>query len=201
MVMRDDTKGGIKGHVVRRLIHVCTFLIPLVYYFWLEPITTVLKITPGQVVIIIVAIILILENIRLKMHLTFFGQRPHEARGISSFAWGTFSIGLVLLFAPGPQFGIPIIWSCAFADPVLGELKSLGIKYIITFIVGFLLISLIWWLCHQWLNTPVLWAPIMGIIITLVEKPNFKWIDDNALMQLVPLGIVLLAKYFGVAMH
>ena len=99
---------------------------------------------------------------------------------------------MVLFFAPGAQYGIPIIWSCAVIDPLVGELRNRGMNRDWVFIVGSIVAIILWLLCYWWFDTPALLAVLMGPLIVALEWPNVKWVDDNALMQIIPLMIVLL---------
>lgn len=186
------TRGGMTGHLLRRLLHICSAVIPIIYYYWGQSIAAGIGLSAPAVIIIILFIIVLLELLRLGLGITVFGQRSHEKRQFSSFAWDAIGICLVLLFAPGKQFGIPIIWGCAFGDPFLGELKRLHLSKFIILILGIIFITLIWLLCHWFFGTPLWIAGLMGLITVLAEWPNIPWLDDNITMQFVPLLIVLL---------
>ncbi|MBS0351263.1 MAG: hypothetical protein JSR33_08780 [Proteobacteria bacterium] len=120
-----------------------------------------------------------------------FGQRDYERKRISAFTWGAVAMGLVLLFAPGKQFTVPIIAAYAIGDPLLGELRSSKLAKYWAFIAGVILVTGIWLAVHFWLGTPIWYSYFMGVITVAAEWPCLKWIDDNALMQLIPLLIVL----------
>ena len=59
--------------------------------------------------------------------------------------------------------------------------------------VGALLVLAIWLGCAFYFGIPYWLAFIIAPITILAEWPTFSWIDDNALMMLVPLAAVLLA--------
>jgi len=188
----SQTRGGRSGHIMRRLIHISIFGVPLIYYAYGASIAEVFHLTQTVILWCLIGLIVILESLRLWKGWIAFGQRQMEAKHISSFAWGAVSIFLVLLFAPGKAFAIPIIWSCAFGDPLLGELRRLRMATIWVLLISVLFIAGIWWLCTWWLGTPFWWAFIMGPLIVLLERPNIPWVDDNAMMQLLPLLLVCL---------
>jgi len=186
------TRGGGFGYLIRRLIHISSFVIPLIYYDFGQPIAAVFHITPTVLLWCLIGVVIILEVMRLCFGWLAFGQRQHETKQISSFAWAAVSIFLVLLFAPGKAYAIPIIWSCAFGDPLLGELRRFRLRTVWVIIIGVVFIAGIWWLSTVWLGTPWWWALLMGPLIVASEWPNFRWIDDNATMQLLPLLLVWL---------
>jgi len=185
-----STKGGLTGHLLRRLLHFSMILVPIVYYYCGDIITYYLTLTPQLIIIILSAVAIIFEIVRLWFGVRVFGQREHETKQISSFTWAIVSMALVLLFAPGKEYGIPIIACCAIADPIIGELRSLKVNKVLVFIAGMVSVAVIWWLCFWWLNTPWFWAWIMAPVTVAAEWPQLKWIDDNATMQLIPLLLV-----------
>src|SRR5262249_4469210 len=146
----------------------------------------------SQLVWACLAVILLLEALRLYQGWTVFGQRHYEQNHLSAFAWGAIGMALVLLFAPGKQFAIPIIAAYAIGDPVLGELRRAAVHTIVVVAIGICVISSIWWLAHIKLGTPLWLAFLMGPLTVAAEWPCLRWIDDNALTQLVPLIVVTL---------
>lgn len=187
-----QTVGGVGGHLLRRSVHLLIVIVPIIYYRYGEAIAGFFHLTLAQFLVAIILLNIVVEGARLKFRWTFWGHRHREARQISSFSWGVLSVCLVLLFAPAKQFAIPIIWSCALGDPLLGELRQIRLPSTWVAIVGILFVMLIWWLCTWLFATPWRLALLMGPLVVGLEWPNFKWIDDNALMQLVPLLIILL---------
>lgn len=175
------TKGGWIGHYLRRAMHVGMILVPWLYYTYHIPVI---------VIKILLVFVILVEIVRLKLGLQVFGQRSHEAKRISSFAWGAVSLFLVLLFADR-QFAYPIIASCAFGDPLVGELRRFHFPSWLIAMIGILFIAGLWLLASLWLGTAWWWAIIMGPLIIASEWPNLKWIDDNGMMQLVPLIVVI----------
>lgn len=189
----SSTKGGVTAYWYRRLVHVGMIIIPLIYYRFAGDVATAFNLVPWQLVVGILILLIILEAARLYFRITLFGQRDHEAAHISSFFWGLFSIGLVLILAP-PAFSIPIIWSCALVDPLLGEMRRLAWRKVYIIFIALIAFLAVWWSATALLGTPWWYAIIMAPLTLAAEWPNLKWIDDNALMQLIPLMVVLLVN-------
>lgn len=187
----EHTVGGLAGHLLRRVVHLAIAVTPLLYYAYGATVAGWIHVTPKQVLLIIIAIDILFEMLRLKLGWTVFGQRKHEAKRISAFAWGTVSVCLVLLLSPDKRFAIPIVWSCAIVDPILGELRRTTWRPLWIACVGIVTVMLIWWFATWWWQTPWILALLMGPLIVWLEWPNFRWIDDNALMQLVPLLVIM----------
>ena len=187
-----STYGSARSHLLRRLIHLCQVFYPLIYYYYGHEISQFIHAPLNTIILILLALIVILEAIRLALGITFYGQRQHESKQISSFAWSAISICLVLLFAPGKEYGIPIIWGCALGDPLMGELRRFGVRSFNGFIIGVIFLLILWLFCAWWLGISWWFSIIMAPVIVAVEWPNIKWLDDNATMQLVPLLIVVI---------
>jgi hypothetical protein len=190
----SHTRGGMLGHVVRRLIHIGMAVVPMLYYDFGHVAAKFFHLSPYQLVIAFVILVLSVEIFRLKKGLTFFGQREHEGATISSFAWGAISIGLVLLFSPGMQYAIPLIWSCAFVDPLLGELRRFNLSKYFIFLLGVSAVIAVWLIAALWLGTPWWFALLIAPITVIAEWTKVKWVDDNAMMQLIPLVVVIIVN-------
>lgn len=172
-------------------------VLPLLYYDHGQQIAGLFSVSPRVFLLILLVLMVLIESLRLQTGLVFFGQRKHEARRISSFGWGMLGIALVLFLAPGPAFGIPIIWSLALGDPFLGEARR-WLPLWLAEVMGLLVVVLIWWFCAYWLGISMWWGVCLAPITVAVEWLNLKWVDDNVLMLLVPLAVVLIV---GGALH
>lgn len=186
------TKGGLSGHILRRVFHVSIIVVPFIYYAYGGSIALWFGLTAKSLLWAVIALNIILEGLRLKFGWTVFGQRLRETKNISAFAWGVFSICIVLLLSPEPCFAIPIIAACAIADPLLGELRRTPLPHALVILIGIVVVMLIWFAGSFWLKTPWQLALLMGPLTVALEWRNFRWIDDNALMQLVPLFVIML---------
>ncbi len=189
-IYEEKTRGGLLGHVIRRLLHVAIFVLPLFYYAYIHSIVGFLHLTLNEFLWGLIVLVIVLEALRLWRGWLAFGQRSNEAKRISAFTWTVVSILLVLLYAPSKMFAIPIIWSCAFADPFMGELRRVDVSRIWVALTGVLMVAAIWLICTWWLGTPWWWAVVMGPFIIACEWPNLRWVDDNAMMLLLPLVLV-----------
>lgn len=184
----NTTKGGLGGHILRRSIHVSMAALPLLYYQYGVIFASRLGFSSRVLLLVLLLGLCALEGMRLWFGVICIGQRPYETKRVSSFTFGAFGI-IVVLLCTQQMYAIPIIFSCALVDPLMGELREL-LPYYLTAIIGMLTVWGIWTMCHWYLSTPELLAYVMGPLIVLLEKPNYYWIDDNLLMQLVPLCIV-----------
>ena len=185
----DTSVGGMKGHILRRAIHLSMMLIPYLYFSHGETVATTVDLTLDQVVAGVILFALAAEAIRLKLGITIFGQRDYEAKQISALAWGAIGVGLVLLLVPHKAYAWPLIVSLALGDPFMGELrrKDFADRQVMVYA---------WWQ----VGTP-LWVAIIAAPVCMIsEWPRLRYIDDNATMVLIPLALVLILEPFAQVM-
>ena len=199
----ENTIGGTRGHVLRRITHLSMIILPFIYYWHgnqiAELVTEIIEIETSRegVVLIALSLLVIIEVIRLFFGIAILGQRTYEKRQISALAWGGISVCICFLFAPlggykEAYIGLPIIFTISIVDPLLGETRRIfesdKLVILIAFIVGFL----IWILSSFFLQTPIWLSLIMPPLAIASEWPSLKYIDDNATMILIPLIFSLL---------
>ncbi len=194
----DLSVGGMYGHIFRRAFHISMFLIPIAYFEIGESFSESLGLTLAEVVSTVILIAIFGEALRLKFSFTIFGQREYEANQVSALAWGGFAVGMVLLLVPVKQYAYPLIFSLAFGDPFMGEIRRRGAqtKQVIIYSISF--IFAIWLACWYFFDTPWWLAIIFSPICAFAEMPRLRYIDDNATMLLIPLaGILILEPFIG----
>lgn len=183
-------KGGNKAHIARRLMHLSMISVPLIYYRFLAPVFSLL--TLHRILLVWIFFIVLLEYIRIKNKVVFFGQRQHEATHFSAFGWTMISIAIVLLVLHTNTYAWPIIVSCAVADPLVGEmrLRKIPMRWIVG--AGLSVVAAVWFFFGYFFSFPLWMALCMAPITIAVEWPSFRYIDDNALMMLVPLAPIFI---------
>ena len=201
----ENTLGGKKGHIFRRVVHLSMMIFPFLYYWHGDQIADILsdslkiELSREKFVTFILFFIIFVELIRLFFGITIFGQRTYEAKQFSALAWGGISICLCFLFAPlggykESYIGLPIIFTISIVDPLLGETRKLMDST--KLIIGIALVAsmIIWGMSSIFLETPLWLVLIMPPLAIAAEWPSVKYIDDNATMILVPLiaSIVLM---------
>ncbi|MFW0094602.1 MAG: hypothetical protein AB8Y83_01385 [Coxiella endosymbiont of Haemaphysalis qinghaiensis] len=118
----NSTVADLDACIFCRLLYVAIITISFFYYFYPVSTTSFLSLSLHYLFLAIIAIIILFEIVGLRCKWVLWGQRKREGRVISSFSWTIISLCLVLLLAPGKQYAIPIVVSCSFIDPLLGEL-------------------------------------------------------------------------------
>jgi hypothetical protein len=194
--------GGIAGHIFRRLWHIIFFMaLPIIYYLVGQMISGENFIWPKRIVSAFCLVYMLLEIARLTVGFTCFGMRTYEAKQVSGNAWGVFSLCMVFLLAPTDwggshpgAIGIPLVWSLALGDPVLGETRRANLSLIWVIGSGMLTVCAVWIVCIFWLGTPWYLVLIFVPLTVACELPKLPWIDDNAVMLLVPLSCLLILE-------
>lgn len=176
-------------------------IFPVLYYFYGDPLAAILKLDKQSLLLLVALLMLLLEFIRIKHQWLFYGQRDYERNYPSAFFWSGIGIVMVLSLAPeygnqGAAFGLPIIWSLCLGDPLLGESRRLGWPIWTSWLVTGTVLTLIWLLCAVWLGTPWIYSLWMPWLAIAAEQPALRWVDDNWMMQAIPLAALLLVWHF-----
>ena len=194
----ETSVGGMRGHVLRRSVHLGMVAIPFAYFEFGPSVAETLQVSVDQLVAGFVLLLVVVEALRLRLGITVFGQRDYEANQISALAWGGFAIGMVLLLAPAPGYAWPLIVSLALGDPFMGELRRKGMDDRSVMMYATSLILAIWMVSWWTVDTPLLMCFLLAPVCMAAEWPRLTYIDDNATMVLIPLALVLLLEpYVG----
>ena len=177
----------LKWRIVRRLFH-CLLSIVVIYY-WFPDI--IIQPNIGKWVLLLIGglIVLAIEVPRLLLGKQLPWGRPYELRRPASYAYASFGAILVLLFTP-PVIGAPCIVAMAFADPIAGELRHLGVSGmkagIATAIsygtISYAVMSQLTYMGFGGLILVILFA----VIATISEQIDIGQIDDDFLMLVLP---------------
>ena len=193
--------GGLSGHLFRRFIHLAMVIIPIIYYWEADFVSSFTGLEPKQIVSVCAFAIILSEVIRLRIGIVVFGQREYESSQPSAFFWGGTSVCLTLLIAPeegmnGAAYGLPLILGLTLVDPILGELRRANVSTEKVILCGYLSTLAIWIFCAYFVDTPYIIVPFVSALVVASEWPRLPWIDDNATMLLIPLGFVMLLSPF-----
>ena len=193
--------GGLSGHLFRRFIHLAMVIIPIIYYWEADFVSSFTGLEPKQIVSVCAFAIILSEVIRLRIGIVVFGQREYESSQPSAFFWGGTSVCLTLLIAPeegmnGAAYGLPLILGLTLVDPILGELRRANVSTEKVILCGYLSTLAIWIFCAYFVGTPYIIVPFVSALVVASEWPRLPWIDDNATMLLIPLGFVMLLSPF-----
>ncbi len=188
--------GGMGGHIFRRSIHLGMSILPFIYFEYGESLADVVGLTLPQFMSSMVFLLFLLEGLRFGFGITIYGQREYEAEQISALGWGAFGIGLVFLLAPLEAYAWPIILSLSLGDPFLGEMRRRGMDTRNVILSSVFFLFFVWIACWHFFSTPWWLAFLFAPLCVAAEWPRLRYIDDNATMVLIPLGMILLLEPF-----
>jgi hypothetical protein len=139
------------------------------------------------------------EVVRLRSAREMPGMRDYEQHRIAGFLW--FTTGTTALLAAHEYLGVgqavvmATIIAAAYTDPLLGELKprlprrqALGGGVV----AAFLIYIAIFGIAGELSSAALGYALVAAVVMVAVELPSVKWLDDDLLMQLVPVVVLLL---------
>ena len=185
----ENTLGGTKGHIFRRVVHLSMMIFPFLYYWHGNQIAEILsdslnmELSREKFVTFILFFIIFAELIRLFFGITIFGQRTYEAKQFSALAWGGISICLCFLFAPlggykESYIGLPIIFTISIVDPLLGETRKLMDSTKLIIGIALVVSIIIWGLSSIFLETAfpctcIKTKNLPGILSTLFKVGPF----------------------------
>jgi hypothetical protein len=192
----DLSIGGMNGHLFRRAIHIAMSALPWIYFEWGREIADAAGTSNAQLVSMVIMFAILVEGLRLKLGFTIFGQREYEAHQVSALAWGAFGVGMVFLLVPTEAYAWPLVLSLSLGDPFMGELRRRGIDTRNVVIYSSMFIGAIWVACWFFFETPLWLALVFGPLCVAAEWPRLRYIDDNATMTLIPLGVIMLLEPF-----
>ncbi len=189
--------GGMRGHLLRRGVHLSMSLLPFIYFAYGEQVADALGLSLDQVVASVLLVAMTGEGIRLRLGFTVFGQRDYEANQISALAWGAIGVGMVFLLAPTEAYAWPLILSLSLGDPLMGELRRKGMASRQVMLVSTFALLVIWLVAWAQFGTPLWMAVLLAPVCMASEWPRLTYIDDNATMVLIPLALVLILEPFA----
>ena len=129
--------------------------------------------------------IVLIEYFRLSGAFALDGMREYENNRVAGFVWfatGTCTILFFYEIDVFPEiFAVSTIIMASLVDPLIGECNK---KYgdLQGFFSGFIASVLI----YQLIIGSLFYSLIGGLVAVLVERPKFKWLDDDLLMQIFP---------------
>tara|TARA_B110001454_G_C12564105_1_gene368984 strand:- start:64 stop:651 length:588 start_codon:yes stop_codon:yes gene_type:complete len=140
--------------------------------------------------------VLLIEYFRLNKVFVLDGMRNYESSRIAGFVWFATGTCFILIFyeiGVFPEiFAISTIIMASYADPVIGEMNSrCGEKWSL---IGGLVTSFV---IYQLLIGVIFYSLIGSVVAVIIEKPKFRWLDDDLLMQIFPITAMTLFYLSG----
>ncbi|MEC8706694.1 MAG: hypothetical protein VXX45_00110 [Candidatus Thermoplasmatota archaeon] len=141
--------------------------------------------------------IILVEYFRLSGYFKLDGMRDYESSRVAGFVWfatGTCTILFFYEIGAFPEiFVVSTILMASFVDPLIGECNK---KYgdLQGIFAGFFASLFI----YQLIIGVLFYSIVGSIVAVLIERPKFKWLDDDLLMQIFPVVVMTIFYYSGV---
>ena len=140
--------------------------------------------------------IIMIEYFRLNGVFQLDGMRDYETDRIAGFVWFATGTCMILFFyemGVFPEiFAVSTIIMASFVDPLIGEFnKKFG--DLTGFLAGFIVSIII----YQLIIGVLFYSLIGGLVAVIVERPKFKWLDDDLLMQIFPILAMTILYFSG----
>ena len=140
--------------------------------------------------------ILLIEYFRLRGAFVLDGMRDYESSRVAGFVWFATGTCMILFFyeiGVFPEiFAVSTIIMASFVDPLIGEInkKYSNLKGFIAGIIASVTI-------YQLIIGVFFYSLVGGIAAVFVERPKFKWLDDDLLIQIFPILVMTLFYFSG----
>lgn len=178
--------------LVRRSVHCFIALAPI--YFLIPDDLPVIGLRRWVLLIAFIAGIGVFDYWRRSKGIMFLGLRPHERKGIASYAWAAAGVTFVLWLITKDIATASLI-SMAFVDPLAGELRTrYGHKPlpILASVAAYFLLAFS--VMALWGDRTVLQSGLLAILGAAIAIPSemvkTKYIDDDFSMLVLPAVIM-----------
>ncbi len=173
--------------LTRRIIHSMVWIV-LVYYLVPDRLFSY----PRDVfLIIILAIVLVFEGLRLYFGFSVYGMRDYEKRQFASYGWAAIAAAITLLFFP-MHLAFVCLLGMGLIDPLIGEIqhRKPELYPYLPFLAWSLLAMLLFSILGVF-SLPIIitFSMIGAAAAILAEYPTLR-IDDDFLMIIVPLFVL-----------
>ena len=179
-------------HILRRFIHSMAWIF-LIYYFLPE---LIFGYPRAFVLLIIIAIILGFEVIRIIFGWKIYGMREYEKEQIAAYAWATMAAGIALLFFPVHLASICLI-GMGIVDPIIGETREhTKIFYpYIPFLFWLLIAIIVYRFLTDYNFGMIIILSVIGSIIAIISEYPKIMVDDDFMMVVVPIIVLRMIEW------
>src|SRR5436853_2294685 len=182
--------------VFRRSFHI---IAPIFLGYYLLPESLGGGITRTALSVVFVGTALCIEIARIALGIRLLGLRPYEGQRVSAYAQGLLGLAFGLFVIRDPRIVVPVFLGMAWIDPLAALCRKSGwsrvvptVAYLGLFLGTTLIIK------SFALPNALLFALAATATAMLMEGPKFRQIDDDLLLQVVPMTVLsFLAAGFG----
>jgi len=153
------------------------------------------RITLKAVTLLFLGTAACVEIARIALGIRLFGMRPYEGQRVSAYAQGALGLGIALFLIRDPTIVIPVFLGMAWIDPLAAAARKNQWPRALVVAAYFGLFIATEFAMTGTTNTG--WVFIAAVLATtsamLVEGPKIPQLDDDLLMQVVPMALLTLA--------
>lgn len=180
------------GSAFRRAFHLAS---PVFLAYYLLPEVLGPALTRTAVTLLFLGTAGCIEIARIALGLRLFGMRPYEGQRVSAYAQGAFGLAIGLFLIGDPRIVIPVFVGMAWIDPLchLARTRRVSRAWVAAaYAAVFLAMSLAIEPVFGGIPWParIGFAAVATASAIAVEGPFLQQIDDDLLMQIVPMGLL-----------
>ena len=180
------------GAAFRRAFHLAS---PIFLGYYLLPESVAPGITRVNVTLLFLGTAWCIEIGRISLGLRMFGMRTYEGQRVSAYAQGSVGLAFAVFIIQEPRIVVPVFVGMAWIDPLAAlarrsgwSIAVPGVAYASVFLFAILAVGNIVGL-YPWF-VAILFTTLATGTAMLVEGPRIPSIDDDLLMQVVPMVVL-----------
>ncbi len=172
----------------RRIFHVASPAF-LAYYVIPENVTP--NITRLSLAVLFIGTAGCIEIARIALGLRMFGLRPYEGQRVSAYAQGLLGLTIGILVFP-EWIVVPVFVGMAWIDPMRSVCRKRGWSVVLPIAAYAALFLALEFLVPgvPSIAGRVIYAAVATVVAMAVEGPRIPQVDDDLMMQLLPMAAV-----------
>lgn len=176
----------------RRIFHVIS---PIFLSYYLIPENVTPNITRLSLAILFIGTAACIEIARIALGLRLFGMRPYEGQRVSAYAQGLLGLTIGIFVIQDPRIVVPVFFGMAWIDPLRSLCRKKRWPVAVPIAVYATLFFGIQSLLPGLPSVParVVYAGVATIVAMAVEGPRIPQVDDDLMMQILPMAALVVA--------
>ncbi len=180
------------GAVFRRAFHIAS---PVFLSYYLLPDLITPNITRLGLAILFIGTAGCIEIARIALGIRLFGMRPYEGQRVSAYAQGLLGLAFGIFVIQDARIVVPVFLGMAWIDPLAAFCRRHGQSPLIPVAAYFVTFGAASEVLGSFAPAyTLLYAAVATALAMLVEGPRIPQVDDDLLMQVVPM-VVLYAVF------
>ena len=131
------------------------------------------------------------EIARIALGIRLFGMRPYEGQRVSAYAQGALGLAFGLFVIQDLRIVVPVFLGMAWIDPLAAFCRSHGWSRVVPTVGYFgLFLGTVLLMKAFSLSNALLFSTAACAAAMLMEGPKIPQVDDDLLMQVVPMVVM-----------